>query len=139
MKKANGFTLLELMTIVAVIGILATIALATYSQYQNRAKLAEVITISSVAKQHIVEYFSSTGELPVTLSDISVENTPTTYIANVGLVNTPNTVSVVYTVQKMGVVGDFALTGTIQGSELLWSCDLFTTIPQQMLPKICRS
>ncbi len=60
-QKQQGFTLIELMIVVAIIGILAAVALPAYQDYTARAKMSEVITFSSSAKTAVSECIISTG------------------------------------------------------------------------------
>lgn len=58
-QMQKGFTLIELMIVVAIIGILAAVALPAYQDYTNRAKLTEVITYMSAAKAGVAEAYST--------------------------------------------------------------------------------
>ena len=65
MKKAQqGFTLIELMIVVAIIGILAAVAIPAYQDYTIRAKVTEIIGLGAAAKTSISEYYTSVGEMP---------------------------------------------------------------------------
>ena len=66
MKKQQGFTLIELMIVVAIIGILAAIAIPAYQDYTIRAQVSEGLNLSAGAKAAISEYFMDTGTLPTT-------------------------------------------------------------------------
>lgn len=63
-QMQKGFTLIELMIVVAIIGILAAIALPAYQDYTNRAKMTEVIGFASSGKTAVAEFYQSTGALP---------------------------------------------------------------------------
>ncbi|WP_019624815.1 pilin [Thioalkalivibrio thiocyanoxidans] len=63
-KAQQGFTLIELMIVVAIIGILAAIALPAYQNYTVRAQVSEIILAASAGRTDIAEYVSSNGDLP---------------------------------------------------------------------------
>ena len=66
MKRSlqKGFTLIELMIVVAIIGILAAIALPAYQDYTKRTHVSEGLTLAGGAKASVTEYFSSQGRFP---------------------------------------------------------------------------
>ncbi len=65
MKKVQqGFTLIELMIVVAIIGILAAVAIPAYQDYTIRARVTEGLSLASAGKTAISEYFSTNGSLP---------------------------------------------------------------------------
>ena len=64
MMKQKGFTLIELMIVVAIIGILAAIAIPAYQDYLVRAKVSEGLNLAASAKTAVAEYYSSKGVLP---------------------------------------------------------------------------
>jgi type IV pilus assembly protein PilA len=70
MKKIqSGFTLIELMIVVAIIGILAAIAIPQYQNYVARAQVSEALSLASGGKVALSEYFNTTGEFPADNSD----------------------------------------------------------------------
>ncbi|KAF1690026.1 pilin [Pseudoxanthomonas taiwanensis] len=63
-KYQQGFTLIELMIVVAIIAILAAIALPAYSDYTKKAKVSEVVLAASALRTAVSEYAASNNELP---------------------------------------------------------------------------
>jgi len=65
MKRVSfGFTLIELMIVVAIIGILAAVAIPQYQNYVARAQVAEALSLASGAKVAVAEYFNTNGTFP---------------------------------------------------------------------------
>lgn len=64
MRHNTGFTLIELMIVVAIIGILASISLPAYQDYTTRAKVAEAIALISELKPNVISYYKAKSKFP---------------------------------------------------------------------------
>ena len=73
MKRVQqGFTLIELMIVVAIIGILAAIAIPQYAEYTNRARVSEGLQLAAGAKTAVAEYYSSQNAWPTGNDDAGI-------------------------------------------------------------------
>ena len=88
MKRIQqGFTLIELMIVVAIVGILAAIALPAYQDYIVRSKMSETMAAIAACKTSVAEYTSTKGTVPATTVLSGCSTVPSQYLASLTAVN----------------------------------------------------
>ncbi|NNM66067.1 MAG: pilin [Burkholderiales bacterium] len=107
-RKDHGFTLIELMIVVAIIGILAAIALPAYQNYVIRSQVTEGLSLMEGTKTALAEYYTNHGTLPVHNASVGLPNTISgNYVSSSGLNNlNPGLIVAVY-----GNKANAAITG----------------------------
>jgi type IV pilus assembly protein PilA len=149
----KGFTLIELMIVVAIIGILAAVALPAYQDYTVRAKMSEVILAMSACRTSITEVYQSGGSAPG-VNGWGCEISAGTGTKYVRAISTDGNGVVTATVQSISTSVDTKLvtltplsaaataaTFTAGSSSALfgWTCGgTGTTVPPKFLPGSCR-
>ena len=145
MKKQSGFTLIELMIVVAIIGILAAIAIPAYQDYTIRAQVSEGLNLSGGAKAAVTEYFQDRGQMPSDNSEAGLESSSEiqgNYVDDVAV--SDGIISVQYGNSAHQVIsGDtIELTPDTTGGagSVRWICDSpANVIENKHLPAACRS
>jgi len=151
MKKfQQGFTLIELMIVVAIIGILAAIAIPAYQDYTVRSKVTEMINAAGVCKTSVAEYYQSLGSMPANstqagCSDIGTANTQAPSVQTTGEVQVTATGTL--STQLGASTNMFAYmpaTASAGAPITQWNCSAnnppkaSTTIISKYLPATCR-
>lgn len=139
-KNQQGFTLIELMIVVAIIAILAAIALPAYQDYTTRSKLSEAIVMAAPAKLAVAETASSLGSLAAVTAANAGYAFPgaTDYVSNIAITDATGVVTVTSTVPN--AAGTITLTPTEVAAgtgQLTWVC-ASPNIATKFLPANCR-
>jgi len=144
-KLQKGFTLIELMIVVAIIGILAAIAIPAYQDYTIRAQVSEGLNLSAGAKAAVSEYYMDRGTFPTdnTIAGLSVNTTIAgNYVQRVTVVNGVITVTYANTGSQ---TANAAINGaTLQLSPattagaINWTCSAGLVLVDKWLPAACR-
>ncbi len=142
----KGFTLIELMIVVAIIGILAAIAIPAYQDYTIRAQVSEAMSLTSGVRTAVSESQQTSGTFPAdnTAAGVSAANTISgTYVAGVQVAATSTTVGTITATFGAGANPriadeDFILTGTASEGSMTWTCTGSSGLDTKYLPASCR-
>ncbi len=130
-KKQQGFTLIELMIVIAIVGILAAIALPAYQDYTVRAKVSEALANLAEAKTTIAEYYSANNHFPPAGADGINTNPNTDIVASILYTSAGRLPLLDAQVKGSIIPGDgdetslysFVLSGTTtSGNRVIWTC-----------------
>ena len=142
-NKQQGFTLIELMIVIAIIGILAAVAIPAYQDYTARAQVSEGFSLADGLKVSVADYWSNYGNwanasngsngFPTNAASVKGK-----YVLQVGVTAGAITVTMKGTGSVAGAVGGttFTITPTTINGSLNWSC-AHGTMPLKYLPKTC--
>lgn len=141
-KQHQGFTLIELMIVVAIIGILAAIAIPAYLDYTVRTQVSEGISLSSSAKTAVSEYYNDRGAFPTDNDEAGLEdpgNISGRYVGSVTVVS--DVITVRFGNQANTQILNETITLTADPSSrgsLKWDCANGGGIRDEHLPRTCR-
>jgi type IV pilus assembly protein PilA len=120
----KGFTLIELMIVVAIIGILAAIAIPAYQDYTVRSQVTEGLNLSSALETGVAEYFANTGSWPALNSNAGITNQPSgKYVTDVEIGT--GSITITYGAQANSNIGGKTLGLTpllSMNNDVVWVC-----------------
>lgn len=150
-SRQQGFTLIELMIVIAIVGILAAIALPAYQDYTVRARMAEPMARLAEAKTTVSEFYSATGDMP-TVAQVGLNTLGTDIIRSIVFESTSATPptatirAVIFASVMPSETADagFELLGTGDETQrtINWVCQRASSgnqVPVNYLPANCRN
>ena len=145
MKKQQGFTLIELMIVVAIIGILAAIAIPAYQDYTIRAQVSEGLSLSAGAKAAVAEFYQDQGAWPTDNTEAGIElpaNIRGKYVQTVTVTAAGGNgvITVLYGVDANANINGAQLTMTAadNAGSVSWTCADGGGLQNKWLPAACR-
>jgi type IV pilus assembly protein PilA len=142
MNQQKGFTLIELMIVVAIVGILAAIAIPAYSDYTTRARVSEAIGFAAAAKTAVSESVISTGTLPESNAAAGLaepDEITSTYVKSLTVDKGVITVEIQSTNNATVDAGQIILTPNPTSAGVNWECSVSGPEMNQFVPADCRT
>ena len=143
MKKVqSGFTLIELMIVVAMIGILASMAMSAYQTYSIRAQVSEGLNLLGPVKNAVASYSLDRGVFPADNAAAALEPPNAysgKYVSSISV--NGGVISILYGNDANAQISGQTVTMTAQANlgTVTWTCASGGVIPDSYLPSVCRA
>lgn len=135
----KGFTLIELMIVVAIIAILAAIALPAYQDYTKRARVSEAVSLVAGAKSAVAEYYSNENAWPGSNADAGLEAAANIKGKGVSQVEVAGQGVITATLtDKVITGGTLTFTPTDNQGSVSWACSYGNGVQAKWVPTECR-
>ena len=141
-KEQHGFTLIELMIVVAIIGILAALAIPMYLDYTTRSQIAEGLNVAGAAKSAVTEFYQDRGAFPTNNTEAGLDapgNITGKYVASVST-DSSGVITIVYGNEAHPFINGetVTLTAIDNGGSVGWACASGGVIQAKHMPSACR-
>jgi type IV pilus assembly protein PilA len=139
MKQARqqGFTLIELMIVIAIVGILSAVALPAYQDYTKRAKVTEAISLLSGARTAVAEHYFSAGSFGANFTAIGFTAVTSDTVSKIELTGSGKELKATLNATTIAASATVSLTASTTGGSLKWTCSA-TDAADPYVPQNCR-